>query len=727
MNKSQFKRIRTLIAKLKAQALAEGLTSIELDLVIAKALSIQGITTKEYFEAEKKYKNELEDDPDEAFFLMGPKGETGDRGIQGPQGLLGPIGAQGPIGPQGQKGEKGDTIINKANVEQVKNALKEAGWNQDVFVKTTKDRFEEINKKLSAFIPTSVLEPSVKTLVAPELNRILRSFSSTVFALTKRVDSISVANGTVTSVSITTANGVSGTVATATTTPAITITLGAITPTSVTGMTDITVADGGTGASTLTGILIGAGTAAITGVALTASQSIRRNAGDTAYEGFTAGAGTVTSVSVVSANGFAGTVATATTTPAITISTSITGILLGDGTAVTGLASSGTGNVVRVTSATLVTPTLGVASATSLATSAATPLLLTNGQLVNIALTSQTVGATTLTIPNFASVVDTFVFITLAQTLSNKTFVAPALGTPASGVMTNVTGLPTAGMLDGAVTLAKMANIATASFIGRTTAATGVPEALTVTQATALLNAATATLKGLVPTPPNNTTTFLRGDATFAAPAAAVSTTMRWGTNFEDSARFVTTLTGSGGITYGTTGASMATGATGTSSADLDMTVVSGVPNLFAGSPVWSTIIRSATAQTNTFHVIACIGDATVTGTAITFTDDHIGFKMVTNGTNNQLFATQANGTTESASASLTNVDSTEVVDLIAVVNGTTSVDYYWRLGGGALSSATNLTTNLPTAAMVRCTAAVSNRATANTCTMVFGGMSYTR
>jgi hypothetical protein len=45
------------------------------------------------------------------------------------------------------------------------------------------------------------------------------------------------------------------------------------------------------------------------------------------------GAGTVTSASVTSANGFAGTVATATTTPAITISTTITGLLKGNGTA----------------------------------------------------------------------------------------------------------------------------------------------------------------------------------------------------------------------------------------------------------------------------------------------------------------------------------------------------------------------------------------------------------
>lgn len=44
--------------------------------------------------------------------------------------------------------------------------------------------------------------------------------------------------------------------------------------------------------------------------------------------------GTVTSVSVVSANGFAGTVATATTTPAITLTTTITGVLKGNGTAI---------------------------------------------------------------------------------------------------------------------------------------------------------------------------------------------------------------------------------------------------------------------------------------------------------------------------------------------------------------------------------------------------------
>ena len=66
---------------------------------------------------------------------------------------------------------------------------------------------------------------------------------------------------------------------------------------------------------------------------------------------------------------------------------------------------------------------------------------------------------------------------------TSPTFVTPLLGTPTSGVLTNCTGLPTAGIVDAAVTLAKMANLAQDQFIGRTTASTGVPETATVTAA----------------------------------------------------------------------------------------------------------------------------------------------------------------------------------------------------------------------------------------------------
>jgi hypothetical protein len=82
----------------------------------------------------------------------------------------------------------------------------------------------------------------------------------------------------------------------------------------------------------------------------------------------------------------------------------------------------------------------------------------------------------------------------------------------------------TADITNDAVTLAKLADIATASFLGRTTAATGDPEVLTGTQATALLDVFSSTLNGLVPASGGGTTNFLRADGTFAAPPGGPGT-----------------------------------------------------------------------------------------------------------------------------------------------------------------------------------------------------------
>lgn len=93
---------------------------------------------------------------------------------------------------------------------------------------------------------------------------------------------------------------------------------------------------GVTSLNTLTGALtISAGT----GISVTPSGSTLTIAATGA------GTGTVTSVSVVSANGFAGSVATATTTPSVTISTSVMGVLKGNGTAISA-ASAGTDYVI---------------------------------------------------------------------------------------------------------------------------------------------------------------------------------------------------------------------------------------------------------------------------------------------------------------------------------------------------------------------------------------------
>jgi hypothetical protein len=148
--------------------------------------------------------------------------------------------------------------------------------------------------------------------------------------------------------------------------------------TGVTGT--LPVANGGTGQTSYTDgqLLIGNTTGnTLTKATLTAGSGITvtNSAGGITIASTGGGSGTVTSASVVSANGFAGTVATATTTPAITLSTSITGVIKGNGTAISA-ATAGTDYVTptgtetltnkTLTSPTLTTPVLGTPSSGTL-------------------------------------------------------------------------------------------------------------------------------------------------------------------------------------------------------------------------------------------------------------------------------------------------------------------------------------------------------------------------
>jgi len=151
----------------------------------------------------------------------------------------------------------------------------------------------------------------------------------------------SVNSGTVTNVSVVSARGFTGSVSNPTTTPAITL------GTSVTGLlqgngTSIFAAISGTDyapATSGTSILYGNGSGGFSNV--TIGSNLTFIGGTLSATGGGGAAGTVTSVSVTSANGFAGSVANPTTNPAITLSTSVTGLLKGDGTAISA-ATSGT-------------------------------------------------------------------------------------------------------------------------------------------------------------------------------------------------------------------------------------------------------------------------------------------------------------------------------------------------------------------------------------------------
>ena len=96
------------------------------------------------------------------------------------------------------------------------------------------------------------------------------------------------------------------------------------------------------------------------------------------------------------------------------------------------------------------------------------------------------------------------------------------------------------------VTFAKMADLATGTFIGRVTAGTGAPEVLTGTQATTLLDVFTSGLKGLAPASGGGTSNYLRADGTWAAPTSTVGagsiTTTELADNLDLSANGSTTV-----------------------------------------------------------------------------------------------------------------------------------------------------------------------------------------
>jgi len=244
-------------------------------------------------------------------------------------------------------------------------------------------------------------------------------------------------SGTVTTVSVAAANGLSGTVANATTTPAITL------GTSITGVLKgngaaVSAATAGTdylappsGTSLLKGNSGGAlsnataGTdfqapISLTTVGTSGAATFAANVLNIPNYAAGAGTGTVTSASVVSANGFAGTVASATTTPAITLTTSITGMLKGSG----GALAAATANTDFQSPISLTT-----VGSTGAATFASNVLNIPNysvaGTVTSVATGTGLTGGP-ITGSGTIAIDSTVVTLTGTQTLTNKTITALA-------------------------------------------------------------------------------------------------------------------------------------------------------------------------------------------------------------------------------------------------------------------------------------------------------------
>lgn len=274
--------------------------------------------------------------------------------------------------------------------------------------------------------------------------------------------------------------------------------------------------------------------------------------------------GTVTTVSVATANGFAGTVANATTTPAITLTTSVTGVLKGNATAISAatLGTDYSGGTSALTTGILKSTT--TTGALTIAVAADFPTLNQNttGSAATLT-TARTIGIVTGDATSAGSTFDGSAnntnALTLATVNSNvgsfgSATAAPSFTVNAKGLITAAgtnTITPAVGSITGlgtgvATFLAtpSSANLATA--VTDETGSGALVFAISPTLTTAVLGSSTATTQS----PSDNSTKV----ATTAYVDAAVL-----GQNFKEAALVATTanLVGvyvSGVFTYTATG-----------------------------------------------------------------------------------------------------------------------------------------------------------------------------
>lgn len=403
------------------------------------------------------------------------------------------------------------------------------------------------------------------------------------------------------------------------------------------------------------------------------------------------GAGTVTSVSVTTANGVSGVVATATTTPAITLTlgaitpTTVNGNTFTTGTyTLTGQAGKTLtfNGSITLTGTDAQTYTFPTTTATLARTDAGQTFTGVN----NFTSPDITTSITTSTV-SFTAFAGATTLLTIGGTGASASLFAPStLDTSSS-----VTG---AIRTSGGISAAKSANIGTTLTVGTGYQIGGAATSGKILKGNGT-NFVASTETYATPGTSGNLMTSDGANWTSAPPSGGTPV-MRFSTMFETAARFNVTTAGSGTNGFDNGGILMTTTASAGGRVSVACSLFSGSPNLMLGSPTFTATIGISPIGT-TAQAFIGIDVPTLAAGGITFTNSHIGFKILVVASVASLYATQADDTTENASSALTTIATTDCVDLIAVVNGSTSVSYYWRKNGGTLSSATVLTGNVPT------------------------------
>lgn len=313
-----------------------------------------------------------------------------------------------------------------------------------------------------------------------------------------------------------------------------------------------------------------------------------------------------------------------------------------------------------------------------------------------------------------------------------KIVTAAAVATPSS-----VSSIPTSdlsgtvGLANGGTNANLSATGGAGQFLKQASAGASVtvvaPAETDLTFTDVTTNNVSTSKHGFAPKAPNDATKFLDGTGAYSVPASG-SVKIMASTLFEASGRF-------GGIglgteTYNTSGLEIDTTALAGTVAGADWQVFSALAvsgDLMLGNPVFTASFQMQTFGTD-FQTFVGIGVPTVGVGGITYTAKHVGIKIVRSASGTaSVFATQADGTTETASSALYTVVQNDLIEVSIAINTAGGSAVYTTRKNGSAQTTTTLATNLPTALGIKCRFALTNVNVASDSQLDCSSASYSR